>query len=374
MTALVSVRRRNTWLALLAGVVALVSVPVAGLVAGSAITRSSAAVNVGVDEALEIPPTPVGALATALPDGTLTSITAVALAPSGVGGTVVSVPVGSRVRAVGLVEDGLALKGGVRLADVYAAEGIESFARELSGVLNTSLETVEVLAVDDAVTLLSGAGVDPGVLQRLSDALHEPTNTAEVERWSTLGDLWREVVDRTGATAQGIPSVDLQSSRVDLEALTRAVFSGDVAYHQFTVDPVLSTEANPDLLDLVDLDRSEVVLVMASVAPSAVVAANPSLSVQIDSAFDFDVTRRAVASVLFVGANVLLVRPVDDTPSRRTQVLTSVRLSASERQTLETLFGDIEVADAQQRVEGIDVQIRLGMAFAEAEDKAVSTR
>ncbi len=374
MTALVSVRRRNTWWALAAGVMALASVPVAAVVAGSAITRSSAAVNVGVDEVLEIPPTPVGALVTMSGDGTLTSITALALAPTGVGGTVVSVPVGSRVRASGVVDGGLALKGGVRLADVYAAEGLESFARELSGVLNTSLEAVEVLPVQDAVALLAEMGVARGVLQRFAVAVDGTADAAEVERWSILGDVWREVVDRTGATALGGGRDNATSSPPDLAALARAVFRGEVAYHQFAVDPVLSADANPDLLDLVDLERSEVVLVMASVAPSAVVAANPSLSVQIDSGFDFEVTRRAVASVLFVGANVLLVRPLDEVPPQRTQVRTSVRLSDNERQTLEVLFGDIEVTEAEQRVEGIDVQIRLGTAFAKAEDKTVSTR
>lgn len=376
MTALASVRRRNTVVALVFGVLALALVPVAGLVAGSAISGSTAAVNVGVEPVLEIPPTPVGVLATVGSDGQLTSITAFALAPAGRGGTAVSVPVGGRVRATGVANADMAAVGGIRLADVYDSEGFEPFSRELANLLNTSLEVVEVLAVDEAATMLVEAGLADDAVNRVTSLVTERGTDAELQRWPELGEAWAAAV-LAAAPPAGESSAGASSPMApptDLESLMAAVFDGAVAYHQLAVEPVLSTEANPDQLDLYDLDRSEVVLVMASVAPSAVVAANPSVAVQIDSSFDFDTTRRAVASLLFVGANVLLVRQVDEVPPTVTEVRTSVRLSPKEIRAFQTLFGEVSVTEADERVEGIDVQIRLGTAFAEAEDEAVSDR
>ncbi len=376
MTALASVRRRNTVVALVFGVLALALVPVAGLVAGSAISGSTAAVNVGVEPVLEIPPTPVGVLATVGSDGQLTSITAFALAPAGRGGTAVSVPVGGRVRATGVANADMAAVGGSRLADVYDSEGFEPFSRELANLLNTSLEVVEVLAVDEAATMLVEAGLADDAVNRVTSLVTERGTDAELQRWPELGEAWAAAV-LAAAPPAGESSAGASSPvapPTDLESLMAAVFDGAVAYHQLAVEPVLSTEANPDQLDLYDLDRSEVVLVMASVAPSAVVAANPSVAVQIDSSFDFDTTRRAVASLLFVGANVLLVRQVDEVPPTVTEVRTSVRLSPKEIRAFQTLFGEVSVTEADERVEGIDVQIRLGTAFAEAEDEAVSDR
>lgn len=377
MTALRAVRRRNTLVALAAGVAALALVPVAAVVGGAAISSSTAAVNVGDDALLEIPPTPVGALATVDGAGALSSITAFALSPSGAGGTVLSVPVGSRVRAGGVNGASLGAVGGVRLADVYGTEGAEVFQRELSGLLNTSLAFVEVLSGELAGDLLEASGLPSGSVDRIVEVMQPPSaestdladvvEPAEQQRWSEVGEAWTQAVE-SFATSNATGSASPVEPG-DLRALMSAVFDGTVAYHQFALTPVLSSEGNPEGLDLYDLDRSEVVLVMASVAPSAVVAANPSVSVQIDSGFDFVVTKRAVASLLFVGANVLLVRQVDEPPPQVTQVKTSVRLSTKEVVAFEKLFGPIEVSSAEQQVEGIDVQIRLGTAFAVAEDE-----
>lgn len=370
MTALASVRRRNTWLALSAGLVALAVVPVAAVVAGSAITSSSAAVNVGDETVLEIPPTPVGALAMVDGAGALVSITAFAVAPAGAGGTVLSVPVGARVRVSGVEAATMEAIGGVRLADVYRAEGPEVFHRELSGLLNTSLAFVEVLSSDRTGELLTTAGMPGELVDRVLTASLADTAVAEQQRWGGVAEAWAAVAGAfPGSPVTSVSATTpVPTPPDDLAGVVAAVFDGPVAYHQFAVTPVLTSEANPNGLDLYDVDRSEVVLVMASVAPSAVVAANPSVAVQVDSSFDFPVTKRAVGSLLFVGANVLLVRQVDDPPPAATQLRTSVRLSPQDIEAFETLFGVIEVSEAQQRVEGIDVQIRLGTAFAAAED------
>jgi len=372
MTALASVRRRNTWVALAAGVVALALVPVAVVVAGTAITSSSAAVNVGEVSVLEIPPTPVGLLSTVDGTGALTAVTAFALAPSGSGGTVVSVPVGARVRSTGYDPDDMSAVGGVRLADVYAAEGSDAYHREVSSLLNASLAFDDVLSLDLATSMLEASGLAPGAVASVMAVGRTEAQVAEMERWAALGAAWGELVagyNAGSATVSGAVGEPAVAEPDDLASLIEALFSGPVAYHQLAINPVLSSEGNPNGLDLYDVDRGEVVLVMASVAPSAVVAANPSVAVQVDSRFDFEVTKRAVSSLLFVGANVLLVRQVAEPAATVTQLRTSVRLSTKDVKAFESLFGAIEVIPAEQRVEGIDVQIRLGTAFAEAEDE-----
>jgi hypothetical protein len=177
--------------------------------------------------------------------------------------------------------------------------------------------------------------------------------------------LWDGVSDAVGSgrPVSGNPLAEPGQVPPDLRTFMNAVFAGPVTAYQFGVTPVTTDDAVADAPDLYRLDIGEVVLVFASVAPSSVVAANPSVSVQLDSAFDFDVTRAAVTRLLFVGANVLLVRQIEGPPGAVTEVRSVVRLDAQQTGALTRMLGPIEVVDQDEPVEGIEVQVILGTDF-----------
>ena len=138
------------------------------------------------------------------------------------------------------------------------------------------------------------------------------------------------------------------------------MFSGATAYHQFAVGELDADEMT------VSLDRAEVAVVMASVAPGAVLAVSPGFSVQVDSAFDFGVTTRGVEALLDLDVNVQLVRQVDATVGPATQVSSWLPLSSDDVAVFTHMFGPVEVVDPTQRVEGIDVTIVIGSSFADS--------
>ena len=94
----------------------------------------------------------------------------------------------------------------------------------------------------------------------------------------------------------------------DMGAFLSALWGGTVTVWQLSATPASATD-NPTGEDLLNVDLAEAVMVMATIAPSAVSAVLQGASVQIDSAFtDWRVTRAAVAVLIYIGANVLLVR------------------------------------------------------------------
>ena len=105
-------------------------------------------------------------------------------------------------------------------------------------------------------------------------------------------------------------------------------------------------------------------MVMASVAPSAMVAVLPTLSVQIDSPYaDIEVTKDATFRMLYMGTNVILVRQVSSTPPPITVIKYADEMDRAMAEPLTTMFGEIVFEKATERVEGIDVQVILGDSF-----------
>ena len=105
-------------------------------------------------------------------------------------------------------------------------------------------------------------------------------------------------------------------------------------------------------------------MVMASVAPSAMVAVLPTLSVQIDSPYaDIEVTKEGTFRMLYMGTNVILVRQVSLTPPPITIIKYADEMDRAMAEPLTTMFGEIVFEKATERVEGIDVQVILGDSF-----------
>jgi hypothetical protein len=389
MSAIAAVRRRRTIIAAAVGAVGLLLLPVAVVVGAQAISESRAARNVTLERITELPSTPVAYLATLDDEQQITTITVMTLAPGGRGGALVSVPVGARVEMWGAGSE----PDVVRIADVYTAYGPEAFETSLEGILNLTFATGEVVERADLVRYLAPLGevtvALPGEVVDTDDEgdmvvlpsgtqVLDPDGVAvallarragepESTRAMRIAEVWRGV---SRAVAGGLP-VDVDPLGVtgdppaDARSFLAAVMGGPVTTYRLSATPISSGGATLDAPDLYDLNLGETVLVFASLAPSSVTAPNPSVTMQIDSVHDFDITREAVTRLLFIGANVLVVRNLDGAAPAKTQVRSTVRLGEQERSAIGRIIGEFDLVEQDQRVEGIEVQVVLGANFVD---------
>lgn len=125
-------------------------------------------------------------------------------------------------------------------------------------------------------------------------------------------------------------------------------------------------DSNPEGLDVYEYDAGEAVMVMASMAPSAMVAVFPTLNVHVDSPYaDIEVSRQASLRLLYMATNVMLMRQVTDPPPPVTIVRYSDEMDKTIAESLSLMLGELVFERATEGVEGIDIQIILGDSFVE---------
>ena len=140
--------------------------------------------------------------------------------------------------------------------------------------------------------------------------------------------------------------------------------TGEVQVWQFAANAIPQGELNPTNSDMYALDTAEVIMVVASVAPSSVSSLYASINVQIDSAFtDASITREAVLRLAMLGVNVVLVREVPGEPAVETIVQYNDDPVRAEVESYTSIFGPLTPKRVSQQVEGIDARIVLGTNF-----------
>jgi hypothetical protein len=388
MTTLKQRRRRQTWVAFGAGVLVLTMLPVSVVVAWRAIRDSKAAQEVVALPSRELPTTPTAILAVTDEQNFLTSISIVALTPEGAGGTVMILP-------VGLMKPGQPAGQPKRLADVYGSDGVDALRSAVESVTNSQIDVIAVNGVDVTAELIARAGTTtPTYATDVTDTETDATrivataganqltpiqaaqvlasrDVAQMEsaRMPNIKATWDAIVASIGAGVIGavpapvIPDVGAQTP-TDMPTFMSALFSGPIKVWQFGYERITDAEQNPQDIDVYGFNAGELVMVMASVAPSAMVAVFPTLSVQIDSPFgDIAVTQDATFRMLYMGTNVILVRQVTSTPPPVTVIKYSDEMDRAMAEPLTTMFGEIVFEKATERVEGIDVQVILGDSF-----------
>ena len=388
MTTLKQRRRRQTWVAFGAGVLVLTMLPVSVVVAWRAIRDSKAAQEVVALPSRELPTTPTAILAVTDEQNFLTSISIVALTPEGAGGTVMILP-------VGLMKPGQPAGQPKRLADVYGSDGVDALKVAVESVTNSQIDVIAVNGVDVTAELIARAGTtSPTYATDVTDTETDATrivvaaganqltpiqaaqvlasrDVAQMEsaRMPNIKATWDAIVASIGAGVIGavpaavIPDVGAQTP-TDMPTFMSALFSGPIKVWQFGFERITDAEQNPQDIDVYGFNAGELVMVMASVAPSAMVAVFPTLSVQIDSPFgDIAVTQDATFRMLYMGTNVILVRQVTSTPPPVTVIKYSDEMDRAMAEPLTTMFGEIVFEKATERVEGIDVQVILGDSF-----------
>lgn len=134
--------------ALACGVASACLLPVGGVIGARSLLNSSGGKRVDDSGALVIPATPAALLATVNEVNQVTSLTAFVLAPSGIGGTIISLPVGTRAETIG----GQAPH---RVGDTYPQAGIEGMLLEVEGSLDVTFSVVGAVGRNDLAGVLN---------------------------------------------------------------------------------------------------------------------------------------------------------------------------------------------------------------------------
>ena len=107
-------------------------------------------------------------------------------------------------------------------------------------------------------------------------------------------------------------------------------------------------------------------MVMASVAPSAIALVSNSIATMIDTPYDdSDLVREAVLRLAYVGANVAVVRTIDEAPTKETTVFYSESIVRSDIEGYSSLLGTMSFVKTDETIEGVNARIVLGEDFRE---------
>jgi hypothetical protein len=401
MTAFRHKQVRALRIAIAAGVVAALVLPLGAATAWNQLLDSRAATRVAVD-LVAIPDTPAALVAALGEGGQLSHLFVATLDASGVGGTVVLLPIGAATETAAAdadTNDGADPQVPQRLADVYANDGLGGLANEVQGLLDVSFVAVGALgraelvalfaplggvdvlldrdvvtvAVDGTPTKLASAGEASFPIDRLVDILlARRADEKESVRFARHREVWNGVVKRVGAGLDIAPEVDTTpAGLVDATNFMRRVLGGALQVWQLSASPVLDRTLNPGRTDMYGLDRPEVVMVFASIAPSALAGSDLPVSVLVDSTFnDPVVSRAAVAALLEAGIGVGAMREISAREAQATVIAADPDSAEALAALLDGALGTVETKDWPVKVVGLDAAITLGADFvASVRDK-----
>lgn len=377
------------------GLVGAIMLPSGLVLSANSLLNSTDGESVDASDIVRIPSTPAALLAVVDAGGLLASLQMIALAPGGIGGTVVSIPVNSAA----LVGEGEIPR---RLYDSFLSGGITALTSDVEGLLNVTFTTGVAVTAGDLAPWLAAItnvkvefdrpvrGVLGGVVtdvlptgrqsftaEQVAAALAaiEP-NAAEADRLPMLKSLWVGVgasqrnpqIDLT-ATATGDVAGDTTTTAptaptIGMKEFIDRLLAGQVQVWQFAATALPQGDTNPNGLDWYALDRAEIILVTASVVPSSVSSLLASINVQIDTPFnDAAITREAILRFMSLGVNIVLIREITDPPEQATIAAIADVALESEVAGYAPALGAMEIHRQRVPVEGVDLRLTLGIDF-----------
>jgi hypothetical protein len=388
-------RTRSTWFALAVTTMALV-VAICLTVLGAATLANSRAGRDATDDAtplLSLPATPTALLGVVDADGALTSVALLALDPSGLGGSLLSIAA-TADSTLDLGDDRLPLD------ETLATQGPDGFRLHAEALTSVSFDVAELADAARITEILTplgtipvelpgdvtiGSGDDESVLRAGSAELDAASAAAVLT--ATSGDgpdhlldpvrdaVWAAVAARASEMSGANASDEGDDvPPADLDGFIGRLFGGDVGWRTLRY-AVPAPERNPRGVDVVVPDRAEVLLVVGQIAPARVAAPNPSLTFRVESGFpddelepldvnDADVAMIAIGRLLFVQANVVSVDTSGDEPPDVTRAyVADASVSDVVEQSYPLVFGEMEVLPAEYRIAGVDVIVVLGRSF-----------
>ena len=404
--------------ALACGVASACLLPVGGVIGARSLLNSSGGKRVDDSGALVIPATPAALLATVNDINQVTSLTAFVLAPSGIGGTIISLPVGTRAETIG----GQAPH---RVGDTYPQAGIEGMLLEVEGSLDVTFSVVGAVVRNDmagVLNILPSIPVnfetpvvntamvmpDPATTTTIKSRSSKSTETTlppqpvavdsevfpageqtltgdqaalvlytqkagepELNRLAHIKAVWNGVAAAVGTglapeVAQFDPALVGTELPNEIGAFMRRVLGGPIQVWQLSAQPLVGAD-NPLGIDIYSLDRFEVLMIMASVAPSSLSIANDTLAVQVDNPFnDANITRAIVERLSYLNVTVALIRNLTISPQQKTVIKTTTVIADELKKIgLDGVVGPISYGKWKDPVQGIGAQIILGQDFVD---------
>jgi hypothetical protein len=390
MTALAGRRRRNTLLALAAGLLAAVLAPTLVYVGAKAISNSKAGRNAlaNVKPEQAFPQTPTAMLATVNAGKELTSVTVFVLAPdSNVtaagydqrGGSVVSVPI--NVDA-GSGEQLLSLR------DAYGLGGEAELRGDLEAVINLTIDFSSVMTADQFAAFLASLpdvkvtlphdvlGTDEAVLfpkgaRTLTAAqvaqimtTRSPTQREHL-RQQNLDAVWAAIAKTVGTGREG-QSLSA-TSPTNFAELAGRLTAGPLASRGLLARPLEATR-NPEGLDIEALDRPDAILVFASIAPAQMSRPASGLSYRLEAPSGYDQqVRKTIGILLASGGNVVSVDLNAKSKAETTFFIYDDALADIEP-TDNAVFGKVKIETPDVRLGGIDETLALGTDYLKKVD------
>ncbi len=376
MTALAARRRHRTLAAGLSGLLVLGVAPVLGFVGVRTLQDSKEGTAVETLPVQDFPLTPTAMLATIDDQNVVTSIALMVLAAGGRGGTIVTLPTNTD-RSQSAAEDH------IPVADSLILSGEEGLISDVEAISYLSLGTTEVATVAETSALLAPLG--PLAVNLVTDVVDtdaDGNNQTTFVAGQTQMDAGQAATVLTSREASAVESRRLANVRAVWSAVAASIgqgrdvgtipegeptsmpdfmsrmFAGPVqVYHQLRTRTLAGAQ-NPDKRDVGEMDASEIILVMAGLAPTAMAAPSLNPSFRVEDAFTADdlagvdmtpadIDRNFIARVLFNQGNVLSVSNTitslaDGKVPDKTVILVANELRAADVEAFAILFGDVE--------------------------------
>ena len=405
MTAIAQRRTRRTVLGAVAAVLLVVAASAMFVVGVVTLSNSQEGEAVGVDNRarVQFPATPNALVALTDENDRLASLVVVTLLPEGQGGSIVTVPVnadataGFGVQRRPLVEsfDADDVEGLVDSVEDMLAITLQRAAVVDAAALEALLPDVDALRFvvpGDVVDTRGGGGViatagpQTFTIREMVSMLAAIDDDAEIDT-SHLNDVavWESLAQTAPVAVPPEPVPMDELGRpvppATVEELMDRLWQGEVEVRDLVLGTV-DEDQNPTQVDVVLIDRRDSNLVFAQVSPGLVSTPNTGLTVRIvanftddefaeaDSVYDSssDLAIALISQLLFLGGNGA---SVDTTPTGAPPI--TIIEVADERQlqesieAAEVLFGEAEVRVSEKVIEGVDVEIILGMSYLQHE-------
>ena len=391
MTAIPARRRRRMIAAMVTSGLSVIALPGGLFLGTNSLLHASGGNSIDSRGTVDIPSSVVEMLAVINSRNEVASLALLAVTPEGKGGTIVSIPVGS-------MADVAKTEQPRRIADSYAAGGLMALETDVENLMNITVDFSDDVTATEFAALLTNVGTQPVVLQQpvtdtgadgaavvvlesgsstatpdllAAGLASSQTGTPESARLPQVKALWNSIARAGVATPSAVADGPTSSiSPLDTGAFTstaafvNALLKGEIDVWQFSSTLFTDAVRNPNQLDLYGLDGGEVLMVMASVVPSALTVTTSNVAVMVDIPFASAVVAKEVVTRLaFLGANVVLIRQSPDLATERTTVYYNDSIAKTEAEDYSTLLGPLEFTESKDVISGVNLRIVLGNDF-----------